>query len=178
MTAASAVPWRFRRHPLRPLRGLLAAAALLAAAGCGEPPVDVAIPPREAGQSVLDVADVLSEHVAAELSQLRAEEELDIVALAYETSEASAGEARRAAQALVARWDADIALVAVAEEDAFTRGGQDGERFFGLEPADQFAVPRSLRERLVEQEVVPLAAEDDWDAVFLYTAETLAAELP
>ena len=155
------------------LAAVLVAGSVLVA--CGEPPVDVDIPARS-GRSVLDVADVLSEDVEDRFAAIRDEEDLDVVGLTYESPSASAGEARRAAQQLVAEWDADVALVAVAEQGGF--GGAGGDRFFGLEPADQFAVPGSLRERIVGQDVVAIAAEDDWDRVFLSTAETLVEELP
>lgn len=153
-------------------------ATLLLVAGCGEPAVDLDPPAREPGEHVLDEAGLLEgSDVASRLATL-AENGLDVVAVTYETPRAGLGENRRAGQLMVAEWGADIALVAVAAPGDFT--GTDTEtrsRFFGLESADQFAVPRGLRERIAEELAPPLAAENDWHAVFSMAIDEIEREL-
>lgn len=157
-------------------KALTALVALLALAGCGEQEVDLTIPEREEGQVVLDQADVLdAERVADALSSL---DPVDAVAVVYETPQANAGEADRAGEAVNDAWGSDVALVAVAvpsdfaSEDEATR-----ERFFGVRPAGVRDVPASLRERLAEEIVPPLAADNQWTAAFVAAAEALADEL-
>ncbi|HVL99595.1 MAG TPA: hypothetical protein VM324_09925 [Egibacteraceae bacterium] len=159
----------------------LVAAALavaVAATGCGEPAVDLDVPDRRAGQHVLDTVGLLDgTDVAAQLAAL-AEEGLDVVAVVYETPQAGLGEGRRAGQLVVREWEADVALVAVAAPGDFTSGDtQARRRFFGLEPADAFAVPRGLRERVAEQRAPPLAEANDWPGVFTMAIEEIAREL-
>lgn len=151
-------------------------AALLVA--CGEPDVDLDVPQRQEGQVLLDEAGILEgTDVDARLRDL-AEEGLDVVAVTYETPQASLGETRRAGQLVLEEWDADIALVAVARPGDFTATDPDDrERFFGLESADHFAVPRGLRERIAEEQAPPLAAANDWEGVFSMAVDELEAEL-
>jgi len=66
----------------------------------------------------------------------------------------------------------DFTSEVVDPEDPATR-----ERFFGIEPADTFAVPGDLREEIVEVTIPPIAARNDWDAVFTTAAEDLAEGL-
>lgn len=163
----------------RPLRGLCGLwTALLLLAGCGEPAVDLHPPAREPGQQVLDEAGILEgSDIASRLDAL-AEKGLDVVAVTYETPQAGLGENRRAGQLMVDEWDADIALVAVAAPGDFTStDAEDRSRFFGLESADQFAVPRGLRERIAEELAPPLAAENDWQAVFVMAIDEIEREL-
>jgi hypothetical protein len=144
---------------------------------CGEPPVDLDVPRRASGQVVLDQAGILDE---AEIEKhLRAFEERDVVALTFETEQASRGEARRAGQLLVREWDADVVLVAVARQGDFDstivdrEDPRDRQRFFGIEPADTFDVPGGLREEIVEETVPPIAADNDWQQVFVTAAQDL-----
>lgn len=152
--------------------------ATLALAGCGEPDVDLELPAREAGQQVLDTAGILSgSEVAERLSEL-AEAGLDVVAVTYETPQASLGENRRAGSLVVEEWGADIALVAVAVPGDFSSTDADSRRrFFGLEPADTFAVPGGLRERIAEERAPPLAEANDWAAVFTMAIDEIEREL-
>lgn len=150
----------------------------LALAGCGEPAVDLALPDREVGQHVADQAGVLDGTDLEERLAALADAGLDVVAVTYESDRAGLGESRRAGQLVVARWGADIALVAVAAPGDFTSSDVDARRrFFGLEPADTFAVPRGLRERVAEERAPPLAETNDWPAVFTMAVEEIEAEL-
>jgi len=164
------------RRPRPRLAGLVA--VLLVLAGCGEPAVDLDPPARQPGQHVLDEAGLLEgSDVPNRLSSL-AEAGLDVVAVTYETPQASLGESRRAGQLLVEQWDADIALVAVAAPGDFTStDAETRSRFFGLESADQFAVPRGLRERIAEERAPPLAADNDWPGVFTMAIDEIEREL-
>jgi hypothetical protein len=155
------------------------AAAVLAVgvvtACTGEPEPDLEIPPRAEGQVVLDLADIVDdEAVAAALAQV---EGFDTVAVTYETEQANAGEARRAAQRVLREWDAELAVIAVAQPGDFTATGDDRERFVGVEPADSFAVPGSLREQIAEESLGEPATANDWTAVFTTAGELLAAGL-
>ncbi len=155
------------------------AAALLAvsalAACTGEPEPDLALPDRAEGQVVLDLADVLDDEVVADA--LAAVDGFDAVAVAYETEQANAGEARRAAQRVVREWDADLVVIAVAQPGDFTATGSDRERFVGVEPADRFAVPGGLREEIAEEALGEVATANAWTAVFTTAAELLAQGL-
>lgn len=165
-----------RRHAL----AALVAATVVTA--CGEPAVDLDVPARDEAR-VLDVADLLDGAALTErLEALTARTGLDSVAVAYETDQASAGEARRAGQLVAEEWDADLVLVAVAEPGDFaslaTEPGPDQRRrFFGVEPADTFAVPGSLREDVAEVLVPPIAARNDWDAAFAAAVDGLSTGL-
>jgi hypothetical protein len=152
----------------RPRRVLCAlTVALLALAGCGEPAVDLDPPARKAGQHVLDEAGLLGGSDVADRLAALAGDGLDVVAVTYETQQAGLGENRRAGQLMLEQWGADIALVAVAAPGDFTSTDAEARaRFFGLESADQFAVPRGLRERIAEELAPPIAAGNDWPGVF------------
>lgn len=153
-------------------RVAVAAAALLLA-GC-EPAVDLAVPAREPGQVALDRADILSAEVERRLREL-GEQGRDVVAVTYETEQAGRGEASRAGRLLLERWDADVALVAVAEPGDFASTATDQrQRYFGLEAADTYAIPRRQREQIVETLVPPIAGENDWDGAFLTALDELA----
>lgn len=149
---------------------VLLAAALLA--GC-EPAVDLEIPAREPGQVVLDEAGILDGEVERRLRAL----DRDVVALTYESEQAGRGEANRAGRLLLEEWDADIVLVAVARPGDFASAAEDRERFFGLEAADSYDVPRGLREQIVESLVPPVAGDNDWAAAFTIAADELGARL-
>ncbi len=159
-----------------------AAVALVAvlAAGCGEPPVDLALPEREPGQVLLDAAGILSPDVEERLRAASAEG-TDVVGITYETEQVSRGEANRAGQMVIADWGADIVLVAVARPGDFASTVDDREdpadrqRAFGLEAANPYAVPRDVREEIAEVIVPELAARNDWDAVFTAALDELEA---
>lgn len=154
------------------------AVAVLALAGCGEPDVDLDLPPRASDQHVLDTAGILEGTDVSERLQALAEEGLDVVAVTYETPRASLGESRRAGQLLVEEWDADIALVAVAQPGDFTSlEDRSRQRFFGLEPAGTVTVPRGLRERVAEERAPLLAELNDWPAVFDMAIDEVEREL-
>jgi hypothetical protein len=155
-------------------RSGLAAAAVAAVllAGC-EPAVDLALPPREPDQVVLDQADILSDAVEQRLRALGSQGR-DVVALTYETEQAGRGEASRAARLLLERWDADVALVAVARPGDFTSTADGRDRFFGLDAADTRAIPRARREEIVESLVPPIAGRNNWDGAFLAALDHLA----
>lgn len=147
--------------------------ALCAVAACtGEPEPDLEVPDRAEGQVVLDQADILDdEQVAVALSRIAG---FDAVAVTYETEQANAGEARRAAQRILRRWGADLVVIAVAQPGDFTATGPERERFVGLEPADTFAVPGELREEIAEESLADVATTNDWTAVFTTAADLLA----
>ena len=155
------------------MRKAVVAVALIAAA-CGEPAVDVSLGGRD-GRHVDDQAGILqAEELDAHLSALAADGGLDIVALTYETSQASCGEAFRAGQEFVEAWGADVAVVAVAQPGDFTDTGDTRQRCLGVQPRDDRAVSGDVRERIAEQIVPPLAARNDWDAAFRAAADELA----
>jgi len=153
--------------------------AVVLLAGCGEPAVDLVIPAREDSGDVLDTSDLLDDGIATRLEEFEAATGLDAVALTYETEQASRGEASRAGRLLVEGWGADLALVAVARPGDFTstvvdrEDPEDRARYFGVEPADPFAVSGDLRERVVEEVVPPIAADNRWDDVFAAAVEEL-----
>jgi len=148
------------------------------AVGCGEPAVDLDLPARAEGQTVLDLADAVDDGAVEEaLADLR-ELGYDAVAVTYETEQAGRGEAARAGRLVVEEWDADIVLVALARPGDFASADtEERERFFGIEPADTFAVPGGLREEIVEETIPAVAAGNDWQGVFETAAEDLAEGL-
>jgi len=156
---------------------------LALAGGCGEPPVDFALPQRAEGQVLLDDAGILSEQVEQGL-RAASEYGVDVVGLTYETEQANRGEANRAGQRVIADWDADVVLVAVARPGDFASTLDDREdpadrrRAFGLEAADPYAVPRDVRERIAEVVVPEHAQDNDWDAAFLAALDELALASP
>jgi len=145
------------------------------AACTGEPEPDLELPERASGQIVFDGADILDDGaVAAALGDIEA---FDAVAVTYETDAANAGEARRAAQRVLAEWDADLVVVAVAQPGDFASSDPDRERFVGVEPAYSFAVPGGLREQIAEESLGEVATGNDWTAVFTTAADLLAEGL-
>lgn len=149
----------------------------VALAACGEPPIAVEIPARESGQQVLDLAGVVGPGVALRLEAIREDEGLDLVALTYETTAASCGEAFRAGGAFVQEWQADVAIVAVARPGDFASTDEEREACFDIQPRDERAVPGSLRQEIVEQQVPPLTEQNRWAEAFHAAAERLAEEL-
>lgn len=157
------------------MRRWLAVVALVLAA-CGEPPVDVEIPQRDGDAHVLDNAGVLDEQALDERLRAAAADGTDIVALTYETEQASCGEAFRAAREFVRAWEADIALVAVAEPGDFTSDDPARERCLGVQPLQDRAVPADLREQIAEELVPPKAADNDWDSAFAVAVDALTKQ--
>jgi hypothetical protein len=155
------------------MRRAAAAGMLVALLGCGEPPVDLHVPARAPDQVVLDEAAILTQDVASRLHELDA----DVVALTFQSPEASLGHADRAGRTVLEAWQADVVLVAVARPGDFDSGDDDRRRFFGLVPADRLRVGRDARERIVEEVVPPLAARNDWPAAFLAAIDVLEEEL-
>jgi hypothetical protein len=157
--------------------GIVAAGVLVAAAlTLREPDVAFTAPERGPGEHVHDPAGVLdADAVARRLADLEEAAGVDVVAVAWEDERASLGQAARGAERLMAAWEADAALSAVAHPGAFS-DQEVGRRFFGVE-ADRFEVGSDLRERIVEEAVPGPAAENDWTAAFLAAAAELEAEL-
>lgn len=153
-------------------RWVLVCAVVLAA--CGEPPVDVTIPDREEGQHVLDLADVLDEQALQ--SRLAQTQGVDVVALTYETEQASCGEAFRAAREFVQAWEADIALVAVARPGDFASSEEQRQRCLGVQPLEGRSVPAGLREQIAEELIPPRAAVNDWDGAFAVAVDALVQQ--
>lgn len=152
------------------------ALALLGLVACGEPAVDLTLPDRPPGEHVLDEAGVLDKgQLHDRLTTLRADG-LDIVALTFETEQASCGEAFRAGTLFVQRWEADVAVVAVAEPGDFTSTEESRVRCLGVQPRDTRAVPADVRERIAEELVPPLTAENDWTGAFAVAIDTLAQQ--
>ena len=146
------------------------------AVGCGEPPIDVDIPARAAGASIEDQAGILdTEALDAAIAQA-ADEGLDVVALTYETDQAGCGEAYRAATEFVAAWEADVAIVAVAEPGDFTSDAEDRQRCVGIQPREQRGLPADLRERIAEEIIPPIAARNDWTGVFNAAIEAVLSQ--
>lgn len=155
------------------VRFLLIALAAFAVA-CGEPPVDVAIPERAGGATVVDHAGILT---GSEIEAVLGDMPADVVALTFESGDATLGEAHRAAQALLRAWGADVVLVAAARPGDFGSDSESRRRFFGVFPADRFRVPGGVRERIVEEVVPPLAADNDWPGVFRAAADEVRGSL-
>lgn len=154
------------------MRRAMAAGALLGLLACGEPAPDVTIPAREPDQQVLDLAGILSDDLALDGAGL------DVVVLTYETQQAGCGEAFRAGRQLVDAWQADVAVVAVAQPGDFAATGADRERCLGVQPRDDQLVGRGLREQIAEQIVPPLAAANNWDGAVRAAVDALAAVQP
>ncbi|HUH07176.1 MAG TPA: hypothetical protein VML96_05135 [Egibacteraceae bacterium] len=158
------------------LAALLLAAAL-AVSACGEPPVPLEFGDREPGRRVLDLAGVAdAEALEQPLAALEAAG-WDVVALTFEDDEANLGLAHRAGNRLVQEWGAHIAIVAVAAPGDFTSAAEGRQRFFGIASPDAYGVPRSLREQITEEIAPPLAAANDWQAVFHQAASALQGGL-
>ncbi|MDQ3709936.1 MAG: hypothetical protein M3387_11655 [Actinomycetota bacterium] len=152
--------------------GLVLASLLIA--GCGEPAVDVSLPPREEGQQVLDQAGILNgPDIARRLEGLR-DGGLDVVVLTYESEQAGCGEAFRAGGEIVRIWDVDVAVVAVAEPGDFAAEAAPRQRCLGVRPRDTELVPGGVRERIAEQLVPPIAARNDWTGAFLVAIDAIA----
>ncbi|MDQ3537976.1 MAG: hypothetical protein M3415_04145 [Actinomycetota bacterium] len=153
------------------------AAVVLAAvllAGCGEPAVDVRLPPREEGQQVLDLAEILEgSGIVRRLEALR-DNGLDVVALTYESEQAGCGEAFRAGGKIVREWNVDVAVVAVAEPGDFAAEADGRQRCLGVRPRDAELVSGGVRERIAEQLVPPLAGRNDWTGAFGVAIDTIA----
>ncbi len=152
---------------------VVAAAALIA---CGEPPIDVTIPAREDGAQIADLAGVLDREALQPRLAPAGEADLDIVALTYETQQASCGEAYRAATEFVDAWDADVAIVAVARPGDFSSTAENRQRCVGIQPRDPRGVSADLRERIAEEIVPPIAADNDWTGVFSAAAEAVRSQ--
>lgn len=152
------------------------AALALGMAACGEPPVPLDVPARGSGQSVLDLAGVIDEEdpgLARALGELQ-HLGWDPVLVAFEADGANMGLADRAGRKVLDAWDADLALVAVADPGQFTSTDDDRRRFFGLFARDVREVPRDVRERVVEELVPPVAARNDWTGAFALVLRELA----
>jgi hypothetical protein len=151
---------------------------VLAAAACGEPAVSVDIPAREGEERIADLAGIFGDRTTAledRLAQI-AEDGPDVVALTYETGEASCGEAYRAAQEFIEAWKADVALVAVARPGDFTSTDETRERCVGVQPRDAETLSGGVREQIAEQVVPPRAADNDWYGAFLAAADAVAEQ--
>lgn len=153
-----------------------AAVAVVALAGCGgEPEVDLDVPARAQGQQVADLAGILEgSDVDARLQQLRADG-LDVVAVTYETEQASCGEAYRAGSEVVRAWDADVAVVAVAAPGDFdSTEAASRQRCLGVQPASQGLLSGDVREEIAETLVPPLATDNDWAGAFGVAVDRIA----
>ena len=181
---------RGRRRASLALACALACLATGLVTGCGEPAPDLAVPPRaedvegfgaDVDQLALDRAGLLDGRALRRLAEFRAATGLDAVALTYETEQANAGEASRAARLLNERWGTDLVLVAVARPGHFEAASDptvdEPARFFGVEPADRFTVPGGLRERVVERVVPPVAGQDRWSQAFIAALDALEQDL-
>lgn len=153
---------------MRPL--LMTIALMVLATACGEPPIAIDIPERD-GRQVLDLDGLLEVELIEPRLAGYAAEGVDIVALVYTTPDASCGEAFRAGQQFVEAWQADVALVAVAEPGGFH--DLDAERCVGLQPLNTFDVGRGTREEISEVIWPDLIDDNAWDEVFLIGAEEL-----
>jgi hypothetical protein len=149
----------------------------LVLSACGEPEVDIEIPQRDDGDYVFDDAGILDEEALEDRLAELDESGPEIVALTYETEQASCGEAYRAARQFVRGWNADIALVAVARPGDFASDDKGTrERCLGVQPLDDRAVSGDLREQIAEELVPPITADNDWDAAFESAVDALAEQ--
>jgi hypothetical protein len=158
-------------------RTVVATLLALTLVACGEPAVPLEVPERGLDQQVLDLAEILDDEELA-----RPVRELmllgwDPVLVTFAAEDASLGMADRAGRKVLEAWGADLVLVAVGEPGDFTSEDPARQRFFGLFARDVRDVPRSVRERIVEQLVPPVAAENDWAQAFALALETLSEEL-
>lgn len=153
----------------------LLALATLGLAACGEPPVPLEVPERRFDQVVLDTAGIVDtdDALLRALGDLR-HHGWDPVLVTFEAEGANMGMADRAGRKVIDAWGADLAIVAVAEPGDFTSSEPDRERFFGLFARDVRDVPRHLRERIVEQEIPPIARTNDWTRAFTVAVAALA----
>jgi hypothetical protein len=162
-----------REQPLR----LVVALLLVLAVGCGEPEVDLDVPPRGPDQHLLDEVGILDAAIEVRLREVSERSGLDVVALTFEDERTTLGQADRGGRLLLREWDADVVLVAVAMPGDFTSVEADRSRFFGVYATDRFDVSRDLRERIIFERVQLLAAENDWAAAFSAALDELAADL-
>jgi hypothetical protein len=159
------------------LRLAAVAVLVLVVTGCGEPGTDLDVPPRAQSQQVLDEVGVLAgSDLDIRLAELAADGH-DVVALAFESPEATLGHADRSARRLLEAWEADVVLVAVARPGDFTSDDEQRRRFFGVVPRDRFLVSGDTRERIAEELAPPLAAANDWPQVFTVALDEVEAEL-
>lgn len=156
-------------------RALLLVVLGLALVACGEPPVDLTIPPREGDARIADQAGVLDAAAVEEALAAAEADGRDIVVLTYETPQAGCGEAYRAAREFVAAWEADVALVAVARPGDFTSQEENRQRCIGIQPHDPRGLPAGLREQIAEEIVPPYAGENDWTGAFTAAVEAVVA---
>lgn len=160
------------------MRSVVLGLTLVALVACGEPEPDLVIPERDPGQHILDQAGVLdTSQLHDRLSQVNQRDDYDIVALTFETEQANCGEAFRAGALFVERWDADIAIVAVAKPGDFTSEQETRVRCVGVQPAGN-PVPAEgvLRERIAEEVVPPFAAENDWTGAFSAAVDEMLSQ--
>lgn len=155
------------------LRVTVAAALFLSACE----PATIDVPPREDGQVLLDRAGILEgSDVERRLAGLG--DEFDAVAVTFESGNVTAGDLDRAGEEVVDAWGVDVVVAAAAEPGDFESVDVgERQRFFGLHAPDRFAVPRGLRERVVEEVVPPYAAENDWAGAFHAALDELEQEL-
>ena len=153
---------------------LLTVALALVVSACGEPPIAFDIPARD-GRQVLDDAGILDRDALEAALVEHAEAGVDIVALTYTVEGANCGEAFRAGREFVQAWEADVAIVAVAEPGDFEDA--DGERCVGLAPLDDFELGRGTREEISEVIWPPLIADNAWVEIFDVAADELFSAL-
>lgn len=154
---------------------LLAVVAVLGLFACEPETIDV--PPRDQGQVVLDRAGILDvSDVEERLAALG--DEVDAVAVTFETADVTVGDLDRAGEQVVEAWGVDVVVAAAAEPGDFeSTDAGDRRRVFGLHAPDRFAVPRGLRERVVEEVVPPYAAENNWTGAFAAAVDELRQQL-
>ena len=97
------------------------------------------------------------------------------MALTYTVEGANCGEAFRAGREFVQAWEADVAVVAVAEPGDFDDA--DGDRCVGLAPLDDFELGRGTREEVSEVIWPPLIDDNAWGEIFDVAADELFAAL-
>lgn len=168
------MPERPRRRHLGAALGVL---LVLLLGGCGEPEVDLEIPPRGPDQHLLDDAGILDAGLEERLREVSESTGLDVVALTFTDDRTSLGQADRGGRLLLAEWKADVVLVAVARPDDFTSDDADRSRFFGIYSTDRFDVSRDLRERIIFERVQLLAADNEWVPAFHAALDELEADI-